>query len=136
LSGLKPLAPEVAVFEHDDLLQSLLSASDIKVQPASSSFSGKLSLIRLGAGEEEMDWLDKKLSMGQPTIYIVSSGVTSFEQLLPIKFVSNGHAAIVQDWFVPDLKASPLSQLRLLHTTELLLKPEAVKAPGTPKPKK
>lgn len=137
LAGLNSLAPRLALHEPDDLLASLLHKNAISFTPASveafREFSDGLLLVRLTDKQQLPALLDitSALPLRSSVLYIVSPGVPSAEKLLPLK-ITKGTAhpsAILQDWFVPDLNSSPLSQLRFLRSLELLLKPELVKTP-------
>ena len=136
LEGLEKLAGEVGVFEAEAEVGELLQKQKVMVADLAAEadqFAGKLALVRLTSAEAEREWktVQGRLPAGCAVLFIVSPGVTGSEILAPMKFGrKNGRAVgMVQEWFVPALAESPLSQLRLLRAAELLLKPEDLKFP-------
>jgi hypothetical protein len=96
------------------------------IDPSATS-EAKLLIVRLPNAAAETNWNDQRNISSLPTLFIVSRGVTAAEKLLPTKFLHTsrgGRVAIVQDWFVPDLKENALSQVRLLRAIQLLVNPE------------
>jgi len=132
------LAKHVAIFDSERHLPELLEKHGVEFQNLLESGAGEaeLLLVKLTSAKDEEIWRARRIAPQVPTAYIVGWGVTSSEKILPVKF-SNAHghpSVIVQDWFVPNLNVSAGSQVRLLHTLELLLKPELVKLPEPDKP--
>jgi hypothetical protein len=65
-------------------------------------------------------------------LFIVGPGVTGSEKLLPFKSLNrkNLRAAVLQEWFVPEIKTDALSQLRLLRALQFIAKPEQENDPA------
>lgn len=138
LAGIKRLVPEVALFESGELLGSILAQSGIPVTGMEAdSTPARLMLVRLASAADEKAWSELDPPAGSAVLFIVSPGVTGAEQLMPLKFSEHTHAraAILQDWFVPDISRSPLSQLRLLRAIDLLMQPGTIKTPSNPETK-
>ncbi len=133
LAGIKGLTDQLALYDPGSNLKPVFQRDGLAVcETSDPNFTGKLLLVRLASKDEELAWGHQESPPAVSAIYIVSSGVTGAERLLPVKVsTANGRLiAIVQDWFIPDFAHAPLSQLRLLHIVELILKPELVKTPG------
>lgn len=125
---------KVFLVEPDPSLGPLLQEARLESTDDTSADVG-LRIVRLPNPAAESDWKDRSNKNSVPTLYIVGRGVTGAEKLLPVKAIArNDHrAVIVQDWFVPDVKENPLSQLRLLRAIQSLVKPEAELDPGKTK---
>ncbi len=141
LSGLKSLASEIVLFDPANSWKQLfvangITVSDLTPAPVTDS-KAKVLLANFTSkqAEEEFQKLQDGSSPQWPSIFIVSTGVTSSEKLVPLKTVSGRKAIVVQDWFLPSPATNALAQLRLLRAFELLLKPELVKTPAMPQSK-
>jgi hypothetical protein len=125
---------KVFLLETDPSLGPLLEQAPLETTDDASAEVG-LRIVRLPDPPAESDWKDRANKNSVPTLFIVGRGVTGAEKLLPVKAISrNDHrSVIVQDWFVPDLKENPLSQLRLLRAIQSLVKPEGELDPSKTK---
>lgn len=139
LEGLEKLSGAVALFEPESSWANVFEQQEVPFVDAThsdiKSFEGKLLVARLPNPDAEEQWKSflPDLPPQASILLLVSPGVTGAELLAPIKFGQKAgqRVAVVQDWFLPALAESPLSQLRLLRVAELLLDPASVKFPVT-----
>lgn len=125
---------QIFLFEPEPSLGPLLKESRVQITGEPSS-DASLHIVHLPGPAAESDWKDRATTPSPPTLFIVGRGVTGAEKLLPVKTITRngGRVIVVQDWFIPDLKQNPLSQLRLLRAIQSLAKPEAELDPGKEK---
>ena len=124
---------EIHLHEPDSLLRPVLEASGVKVTDRATASEAKLLLVRLPNAAAETDWNEQREVTSLPTLFIIGRGVTGSEKLLPTKFLQpeqGGRVAIVQDWFIPDIKENALSQVRLLRAIQILLTPDKESNPA------
>jgi hypothetical protein len=137
LARLTALVEAVALHEPDNLLRQLLDENGVKVWEAETEPKPKVVMVRLPNQEAEAKWKNETEVPHAAILFIVGRGVTGSERLLPVKLLNdskNRRIAVVQEWFVPDLKENALSQLRFLRAIELLVQPDKERAPAPGKP--
>ena len=135
--GVERIAGEIAVYEPEAQLGPLLRGQGLAVTDLAEEKlkggAGTLVMVRLPSRAAEQEWQSTAADLPEScaVLFLVSPGVTGAELLAPLKRVRKGgrEMMLVQEWFVPELEESPLSQLRLLRATELLLKPDSGKFP-------
>jgi hypothetical protein len=121
-SQLKGLGIEVQ--EPAELVARLLKGTENQADK-------RLNIVRVPT--RDTDWNRDELAPA--VLYIIGLGVQGAERLMPLK-ISNEEGrrvGILQDWFVPDLEKSALSQLRLLRSIDLLINPDQVRSPRNSK---
>lgn len=120
----------ILVKEPEPLVGPVLEEGGIEVSDNLES-GAKLGIVRLPNLEAQKEWRESEGNAEIPVLFIIGRGVAGAEKLLPVKFLSKEgrRIALVQEWFIPDLKENALSQLRLLRTIQLLHHPEAEPTP-------
>lgn len=130
----KDLEGSVELFEPEPALASILTESGVQLNADSETSSSKIAVVRLPSKAAEQDWKEQHANIKQtlPTLFIVGPGVTGSEKLLPFKSLNrkNFRAAVLQEWFVPEIKTDALSQLRLLRAVQSIAKPEQENDPA------